>query len=164
MAGHGPAPHIAMLGVVRGVLWSSLRTALAAVVSLLIARLFRLPESYWAPITTFVIIQSSLASALKVSWQRLAGTALGAGVGAISAIYFGAHAAVFAIGVFLLGLLCAVSRLDKSGYRFAGITLAIVLLIPRATPPWQTGLHRFAEVCIGIGVALAFAVVWPYKE
>jgi uncharacterized membrane protein YgaE (UPF0421/DUF939 family) len=153
-----------MLGVVRGVLWSSLRTALAAVVSLLIARLFRLPESYWAPITTLVIVQSSLGAALKVSWQRLAGTALGAAVGAISASYFGDHAAVFAVGVFVLGLLCALARLDKSGYRFAGITLAIVLLIPRATPPWETGLHRFAEVCIGIVVALVFAAAWPYRE
>ena len=45
-----------------------------------------------------------------------------------------------------------------------GVTLAIVLLIPRTKPPWQIAFHRFAEVSIGIGVALIFAWVWPEEE
>src|SRR5580700_11325590 len=56
---------------------NSARTAAAAVVSLLVARLFRLPEAYWAPITTLVIMQSTLGAALPISAQRLAGTAVG---------------------------------------------------------------------------------------
>jgi hypothetical protein len=48
----------------------SARTALAAVASFLVARLFRLQEAYWAPITTVVITQSSLGAAWKISWQR----------------------------------------------------------------------------------------------
>ena len=48
----------------------SMRTAGAAVASLLVARMFRLPEAYWAPLTTLVITQSSLGAALTVSWQR----------------------------------------------------------------------------------------------
>jgi len=146
------------------VLVHSARTALAAVVSVLIARLFRLPESYWAPITTVVITQSSLGAALAVSGQRFFGTALGALVGAIVASRFGPGVLVFGASVFLLGLICAVVRVERSAYRFGGITLAIVLLIPRTDPPWQTALHRFAEVSIGIGVALVLAVVWPETE
>jgi len=46
----------------------ALRTAVAALASVLVARLFRLPEVYWAPITTLVITQSSLGAALAVSW------------------------------------------------------------------------------------------------
>jgi hypothetical protein len=57
--------------VVRPVVVHSARTAVAAVASVLVARLFRLPEAYWAPITTLVITQSSLGAALTVSWQRL---------------------------------------------------------------------------------------------
>ena len=83
----------------------SARTAVAAVVSLLVARLFRLPEAYWAPITTLVITQSSLGAALTVSWQRLIGTVLGAVVGAILASYFGRNVLIFGTGVFILGLL-----------------------------------------------------------
>jgi len=144
----------------------SARTAVAAVLSLLVARLFRLPEAYWAPITTLVITQSSLGAALAVSWQRLIGTALGAVVGAILASYFGRSVLIFGTGVFTLGLLSALVRSDRSAYRFAGVTLAIVLLIPRAGSgsPWQIAFHRCAEVFIGIGVALMLTAVWPERE
>lgn len=142
----------------------SARTAAAAVVSLLVARLFKLPEAYWAPITTLVITQSSLGAALAVSWQRFVGTALGAVVGAIVASRFGPSVLVFGAGVFILGLLSAVARSDRSAYRFSGITLAIVLLVPRTAPPTQIAFHRCAEVFIGIGVALLLTVVWPETE
>src|SRR5881409_2020729 len=88
----------------------SLRTAIAVVASLLVARLFRLPEAYWAPITTMVITQSSLGAALTVSWQRFVGTMLGAVLGATMACYFGPHALVFGMSVFILGLLRRVTR------------------------------------------------------
>jgi uncharacterized membrane protein YgaE (UPF0421/DUF939 family) len=142
----------------------SARTAVAVVASLLAARLVRLPEAYWAPITTVVITQSSLGAALKVSGQRFVGTALGAIVGAIVASYFRPHVLVFGASVFILGLICAAAHADRSAYRFGGIALAIVLLLPRVEPAWRIAFHRFAEVSIGIGVALIFAVVWPEKD
>jgi uncharacterized membrane protein YccC len=66
--------------------------------------------------------------------------------------------------VFFLGLFCPLALADRSAYRFGGITLAIVLLIPRAGPAWEAAFHRFAEVSIGIGVALILTLVWPEKE
>jgi uncharacterized membrane protein YgaE (UPF0421/DUF939 family) len=146
------------------VLLHPVRTAVVAVASVLVARLFRLPEAYWAPITTLVIAQSSLGAALNVSWQRFVGTALGALVGAIVASRFGPHVFVFGSCVLILGLLCALVRADRSAYRFGGVTLAIVLLVPRTEPAWEMAFHRFAEVSIGIGVALIFAAVWPEAE
>ena len=143
------------------VLSHPVRTAIAAMASFVIARLFLLPEAYWAPITTLVITQSSLGTALAVSWQRFVGTILGALVGAVVAACFGAHVVVFGVFVLLLGFLCVLVHSDRSAYRFAGVTLAIILLIPRAEPPWQIALHRFAEVSIGIGVALLLTMLWP---
>ena len=142
----------------------SVRTALAAVASLLAARLFRLPQSYWAPITTLVIVQSSLGAALAISWQRFLGTVLGAVVGAIVATFLGSHTLLFGACVFLLGMLCAWIGADRPAYRFGSITLAIVLLIPRTEPAWHIAFHRFAEVSVGIAVALLFAWIWPEKE
>ena len=146
------------------VLVHSARTAVAAVASVLAARLCRLPEAYWAAITTLVITQSSLGAALTVSWQRFVGTVLGAVVGAMVATHFGPHVLVFGTSVFILGLLCALAHSDRSAYRFGGVTLAIVLLVPRTGPAWQIAFHRFAEVSIGIAMALILAVVWPERE
>ncbi len=146
------------------VLVHSARTAVAAVASVLAARLCRLPEAYWAAITTLVITQSSLGAALTVSRQRVVETVLGAVVGAMVASHFGPHVLVFGTSVFVLGLLCAVAHADRSAYRFAGVTLAIVLLVPRTATAWQIALHRFAEVSVGIGVALLLTVVSPERE
>lgn len=140
------------------------RTAVATLASLLAARLFRLPEAYWAPITTIVITQSSLGAAFTVSWQRFVGTVLGAVLGASVASLLGSRALVFGMCIFILGLLSGVIHSDRSAYRFGGVTLAVVVLIPRTGPAWQTAFHRFAEVSVGIGVALIFAMVWPERE
>jgi uncharacterized membrane protein YgaE (UPF0421/DUF939 family) len=142
----------------------SARTAVAAVASVLVARLFRLPEAYWALITTLVVTQSSLGAALIVSWQFLVGTALGAIVATMVASLLGPSLFVFGASIFILGPACAIARSDRSAYRFAGVTLAVVLLIPRANPVWQIAVHRFAAVCIGIAVALILAVAWPEPE
>ena len=142
----------------------SVRTALAAVISLVVARLFGLSEAYWAPITTLVITQSSLRETLSASWRRFIGTALGALVGAIVAIQIGTNLLTFGAGVLVLGLLCAFVGSDRTAYRFGGVTLAIVLLVPRANSAWHMAFHRFAEVSIGIGIALVLTVFWPESE
>jgi uncharacterized membrane protein YccC len=153
---------------VKPVVWpvvaQSARMTVAAVASVLVARLLRLPEFYWALITTLVVTQSSLRAALIVSWQFLVGTALGAVVAAVVGGLLGPSLLVFGATIFILGPACAIARSDRSAYRFAGVTLAVVLLIPRADPVWQIAVHRFAEVCIGIAVALILAVVWPERE
>ena len=111
-----------------------------------------------------MITQSSLGSTLAVSWQRFIGTALGAAIGAIVATYFGPHLIIFGASVFLMGLCCAAVRADRSAYRFGGVTLAIVLLLPRGESAWRVAFHRFAEVSIGIAVALIMTAVWPERS
>ena len=143
---------------------NSARTATAAVVSLMVARLFRLPEAYWAPITTLVITQSSLGAALSVSCERFMGTVLGAAVGAIVGSSFGPNMLIFGASVFVLGLLSAAANSNRNAFRFAGVTLAVVQLVPRVGSPWRIAFHRFAEVCIGLVVALILSVVWPEQE
>jgi len=138
----------------------AIRTAIGATISVLIARLVGLPEAYWAAIATLVVMQSSLGATVTLSIERIVATALGASVGAIEANYFGANLIAFAMAVFLLGLVAHAFRLEKTAYRYASITLAIIVLIPRTSPAWATALHRFTEVSVGILVALAMVAVW----
>ncbi len=142
----------------------AVRTAIAAVASLLIARLFRLPEAYWSAIATLIVMQSTLGAAWTVSKERMAGTALGAAAGAFLATYAGSSVAVFGVGVFVLGVLCAIMHIDRGAYRYAGITLVIVMLIARSRPPWIVATHRFVEISVGIAVGLILTAVWPEPE
>jgi uncharacterized membrane protein YccC len=139
----------------------SARTAVAAVLSLLVARLFRLPEAYWAAITTLIVMQSTLGAALPISAQRFAGTALGAAAGGMLATYFPGNVLAFGAGVFVVGILCAALRVARSAYRFASITLAILMLVPRSNSGWAVALHRSLEVSVGIAVGLFVSAVWP---
>jgi uncharacterized membrane protein YgaE (UPF0421/DUF939 family) len=138
----------------------SLRTAMAAVASFLIARLLQMPEAYWATISAIIVAQSSLGAAATISWQRLAGTGLGAGLGALLATYFHTNLWVFGLGIFLLGLICALLRLGAA-YRFSGVTLAVIMLIPRDKAAWRIAEHRLIEVSVGIAIGLALSGLWP---
>ncbi len=139
----------------------SVRTAVAAVVSLLVARLFHLPETYWAAISTLIVMQSNLGAALPISAQRFIGTAVGAIFGGFAATYFPANVAAFGVAVFAIGVVCAALKVERAAYRYASITLAIVMLVPRASHEWAVAMHRFFEVSIGIVVGLALSAVWP---
>ena len=141
----------------------SLRTAVAATVSLGIARLLHLSEPQWAAISTMVVTQSTLGAALTISGERFAGTALGAAAGGLLGTYFGTSLMAFGLGVLALGLLCGVLRLDRAAYRFAGITLAIVMLVAREHV-WTTAVHRFLEVSLGILAGLAVTALWPQRS
>jgi uncharacterized membrane protein YccC len=140
------------------------RTAVAATVSVLVARLVGMPEAYWAAIATLVVMQSTLAATLTLAIERIVATAVGASIGAIDPNYFGSNLVAFAVAIFLLGLLSFAFRLEKTAYRYAGITLAIIVLIQRANAAWVVALHRFIEVSAGILVGLAVVALWPERE
>jgi uncharacterized membrane protein YccC len=129
-----------------------------------VARLFRLPEAYWAAISTLIVMQSTLGAALPISAQRFAGTAVGAAVGALVGSYFPGNILVFGIAVFVIGLFCALFRVERSAYRYASVTLAIVMLVTRANREWVIAVHRFLEVSIGIAVGLALTAFWPERK
>ena len=139
----------------------AIRTAVAATVSVVIARLVQMPEAYWAAIATLVVMQSTLGATLTLSLERIVATAVGASVGALEANFFGPNLVAFAVAIFLTGLLSIAFRLEKTAYRYASVTLTIIVLIPRAGAPWIIALHRFIEVSVGIIVALAIVAVWP---
>ena len=136
------------------------RTAIAATISILLGRLVGLPEVYWAVLATVVVMQSPVGDTVPLAIQRIVASALGASIGAIESIYFGANLFVFPVAILLLGLISFLLRLEKVGYSYSCITLAIIVLIPRAETPWIAAAHRFAEVSLGILAALAVVAVW----
>jgi len=105
-------------------------------------------------------MQSPVSSTVPLAIQRIVASALGASIGAIESVFFDANLVAFALTIFVLGLISIAFRLEKVGYSYAGMTLAIIVLIPRPEAPWIAAVHRFAEVSLGILVALAVVAVW----
>jgi hypothetical protein len=67
---------------------------------------------------------------------------------------FSAGWIVYAAAIFVCGAICTTLRL-RGAYRFAAITVSIVLLIAHNRPAWIVAWHRCIEVWLGIAVGLA---------
>jgi len=151
----------------------SARTAVAAMASIVVARLFGLPETYWAAVTTLIVMQSELGATLGISVRQLVGTALGVAVGTLLAGHFGSNLLAFGGGIFLLGVLCPLvarthQRLpeyfDRTAYRYGSVALTIVMVVGRYDSAGVVALHRFIEVSIGIAVGLVMTLLWRERE
>jgi uncharacterized membrane protein YccC len=140
------------------------KMTVAAALALLAAKVVGLPETYWAPIAALIVVQSAYNAMIVTSWLLLVGTAFGACVGALLATQIGPGVVALALGVFGIGLLSAILRLDQRVTHFAAIALLIVLLIGPANEAWVRALHRFGEFSTGIIVGLLISALWPEQQ
>jgi len=139
----------------------AVKTAIAGVISISVTNLFHLPEGYWAAISALIVMQSNVGATLNASRTRLAGTAVGALVGGLFVAVFGTGILGFALAVTIAFLLCDLLHLAES-QRLATVTVAIIMLIGRASSAWVVAVHRFAEVALGILIALLVSLtLWP---
>jgi len=157
-----PEYHIIMFSIaVTDNAKQSVKTAIAGVAAMYVTQLFHLPQGYWAAISALIVMQSNVGATLSASRTRLAGTAVGALVGGAFTALLGDNLLDFALAVALAFFLCFVLRLPDS-QRLATVTVAIIMLIGRSASAWVVALHRFAEVSIGILVALVISLIlWP---
>lgn len=139
----------------------SLTTAVAATIALIAANLLNMEESYWASISTIIVMQSTLGASWDTSKQRFIGTVIGTLVAGIFYYMPLPIPVSLGIGIFVMGLLCSWFNLVLSAFRFAGVTYSIIILLPHAESAWRIGAHRFIEVSIGIAVALIVTAVGP---
>jgi uncharacterized membrane protein YccC len=139
----------------------SARTAAIAVISFFVAELLRLPEAYWAAITTLIVVEST--SATPISAQYFVGTAVGAAIGGFAGSYFSGNVFVFGLCILAIGAFLAPLGVERSAFRYAGTTLAIVMLVPSHSG-WLVALHRFFEVSVGIAVGLGITAIWPERR
>jgi uncharacterized membrane protein YccC len=156
-----PLPPTSLSLTHRQLLRYALRTTAAAIATLLIARACRLPEVVWAVVTTIVVMQSTLGGAWDVSRQRFIGTVLGGAAAMGLVLIFQPGIWPFLIGMLVLGVVCSWLGLQTSAYRFAGITLALIMLAKGNASIWVMALHRLLEVIIGIAVGMAVMSLWP---
>ena len=138
----------------------AMKIALAGIISILVARMLRLPQDYWGAISAFVVMGSDVDATVAASRDRLISTSVGAALGSVFVAVWGVHLVWFGITVAVTVLLCETLGLGQS-YRMASVTVAVVMLINNERSPWKNAAYRFLEVGLGIVVALGISALPP---
>jgi uncharacterized membrane protein YccC len=146
---------------------SAFHTALASVLSILVAMLLHLDNPYWAGITAISITLPDSSSSIARSIDRCLGTIAGAAVG-----YFGAHfvADHLAFQLIIAGAVAfGIYGMERSSHGYAvllgAVTVILVMLGSLEAPDHALNLavYRSMEIMVGVAVSylVEFAVVSP---
>jgi len=145
--------------------------ALAALVAYLLGFWFTslfpgyLPKigGLWSAISAIVVTQSSRQETTASASVRIIGSAIGALTSAIYLTLLPFQPLGMALAIFATVALCAAVNIPSHG-RLAAITVIVVMVTSSLDPKLSPGLNallRFAESCIGTGIAVLGVRLWP---
>lgn len=144
------------------------QSALACVLALVLALIYRLPHGYWALVTIVVLTQPNVGASVSKGVLRLIGTLVGAVLG-VMLLQLVQQPVPFLL---LLSVVITSTAYFGAGsvapYAFAmlGITAIIVAMSGFLDPTLGVSIavQRSAEVALGIAIALFVTiVVWPIR-
>ena len=135
----------------------AVRAALAAGISLAIARALNLDSPIFALIAAVIVTDRNPAQTRKLAIRRVISTAIGALCGVALAHVLGPSSSEAAIAIFVAMMLSiAVTQL---GDPKLAAYLAALIIINYGDHPWHYAFYRFVETVIGIVVAWAISLV-----
>jgi len=135
----------------------SLRAAVAAGLSLAVARILNLEYPIYAFIAAVIVTDLSPAQTRRLGWRRLLATIVGATCGARLSGALPPGPWTIALGVLIAMLVCSLIRMQE-GAKVAGYICGIVMLSYGAEP-WSYAFYRLFETILGIGVAWVISLV-----
>ena len=131
---------------------------MAAGLSIAAARWFNLPFPIYAMISAVVVTDISSTETRKLGPARMAGTILGAVIGATLNILLPSGAWTIAVGIFVA--MFASRFVNLRDAKLAGYVSGIVLL-DHGQQPWSYAFLRVVET--GLGIVAAFLVSFVPK-
>lgn len=144
-----------MIALLSRVNWKhGIKTTVAACLCLVLGRVFRLSQGYWACVSAIVVLQSTVQDTWTTSRDRIVGTAIGAVIGWGAGNVWHGRSLVYAFAILLCMVVPQLMQLKNAG-RMAGVAATIIMLIPSHLPYWKVAAERFFEVSFGVLVALA---------
>lgn len=135
----------------------AIRAAVAGGLAVAIAHLLQLPFPIYAMIAAVVVTDLSPSPSRHMGLPRIAGTALGAAIGAISSTFLAYNPLTVGFGILVAILLSEFIGLENSA-KMAGYVCGIVIL-NHGDHPWVYATHRLIETGLGISAAVLVSIV-----
>jgi uncharacterized membrane protein YgaE (UPF0421/DUF939 family) len=135
----------------------SLRAALSGGLAAALAELMGLPHPLYALIGAIIVTDLSPAETRQLGLRRLAGSVVGAAVGAGMSYFLPPALWAIVISVFVAMFLCYLLKLQGAA-KLSGVVCGIVML-GYSDHPWSYGFFRLIETILGIGMAVLVSLV-----
>jgi uncharacterized membrane protein YgaE (UPF0421/DUF939 family) len=135
----------------------STRAACSAGLAVAAAQFLRLEYPLYAMIAAVIVTDLSSVKTQELALQRLAGTVLGAAVGAIACELLSPAAWIIGAAIFAAMFLCHLFSL-QGAEKLAGYVCGIVML-DFPGQPWSYAGFRLLETVLGVGIAVLVSYV-----
>ncbi len=135
----------------------ALRVGVAAGVSIALANALQLEFPIYAMIAAVIVTDLSPQQTRALGLQRLVGTVLGAGLGALVCTLGFSGAAAIGASICIALFLCQLLRLQGTA-RLAAYVCGIVML-EFSAQPWEYAAFRLVETVLGVATAVAVSAV-----
>jgi uncharacterized membrane protein YgaE (UPF0421/DUF939 family) len=135
----------------------ALRSGVAACASVAIAIALGLEFPIYAMIAAVIVIDLSSQRTRELGLQRLVGTVLGAGLGALVSMTGLVGPLAIGISIALTLFLCHALKLEGTA-KLAAYVCGIVVL-DHSAQPWEYAAFRLVETMLGVVVAVAVSAI-----
>ncbi len=143
----------------------ALRSAFAVTLAIAASHILNLHNGIWLPISVLVIMRPSLGGTLRIGWNRLLGTFLGALIGISLLLSLGEHPGILIPLVLAALFLTLFLKVYHYTAYITALTTLVVLALGLIMPMgWKLGMVRILDTFLGVGIGAGCAfLLWPNR-